>query len=285
MKYEINQKDALGCAIGAANSIAKAYEQKVFLLQQQNAELSAQLAEAIRCCNLRNDELKESDEHLEAVRGELGVANNARIEWRKTFDLMHQRAMKAERQLESAQSKLAELERQEPIGSVTIQRWRGIDSMINTDFVCADKMPDGTYDCYAKPSAPAQLNENREPEAGQEPIKISAAVKKFLRDSINEATQCDESDIDYEFAECLAQFLKPLYVEPVTANKAEVHEFALECAKSYKQHYSKWESAKDSESKIYHEGCLRVAHHLFEVTTHLHGYCNINSIPPLKDGE
>lgn len=73
---------------------------------------------------------------------------------------------------------------------------------------------------------------------------------------------------------------------PVTTNKVEVQEFALECAKSYKDHYSKWESAKTGDSKIYHEGCLRVAHHLFEVTTHLHGHTNIDNVPlpPLKDG-
>lgn len=54
----------------------------------------------------------------------------------------------------AAESKLAEIEKQEPIGDVTIQRWRGIDTMINTDFHSANNLPDGTYQCYALPVQP-----------------------------------------------------------------------------------------------------------------------------------
>lgn len=60
--------------------------------------------------------------------------------------------------LDNISSMRAEIEaarKQEPIGSVTVQRWRGIDSMINTDFDAVQNLPDGTYQCYASP-VPAQ---------------------------------------------------------------------------------------------------------------------------------
>lgn len=61
----------------------------------------------------------------------------------------------------------------------------------------------------------AQLRAQTDEANGQEPIKLSADVKKYIRDSINEATQCETDDQHYEFANGLAQFLKPLYAAPI----------------------------------------------------------------------
>lgn len=40
------------------------------------------------------------------------------------------------------------------VGTLNIQRWRGVDSMINTDFDYAGDLPDGTYPIFAASTTP-----------------------------------------------------------------------------------------------------------------------------------
>jgi hypothetical protein len=65
-----------------------------------------------------------------------------------------------------------------------------------------------------------------------------------------------------------------VYAHQAVALQDGIVEMAKASANSYKQHYALWEKARDAgdaDGKLYHEGCLRVALHLFESTYHLHG--------------
>ncbi|WP_156125638.1 hypothetical protein [Paraburkholderia kururiensis] len=62
--------------------------------------------------------------------------------------------------LTSQQSRIAELEDEvkalrtaEHVGILTIRRFRGSDSMVNTDFDYYGNLPDGSYQCYVAPPA------------------------------------------------------------------------------------------------------------------------------------
>jgi hypothetical protein len=66
-----------------------------------------------------------------------------------------------------------------------------------------------------------------------------------------------------------------VYAHQAGALQDSIVEMARAAANSYKQHYGLWEKARDAgdaDGKLYHEGCLRVALHLFESTYHLHGF-------------
>lgn len=55
----------------------------------------------------------------------------------------------------------------------------------------------------------------------QEPVTLSDDVREYLQEGINSVTQCEDSDIDYDFANELAKLLDPLYAAPVSEAKAQ----------------------------------------------------------------
>lgn len=110
---------------------------------------------------------------------------------------------------------IAELEaarKQEPIGSVTVQRWRGIDSMINTDFDAVQNLPDGTYQCYASPVPAQQLPDDaryiidpRLNEDGEYYIR-GKDINAILKGGENEQNQ-EENTIDAWYARMKGKYL------------------------------------------------------------------------------
>jgi len=63
-------------------------------------------------------------------------------------------------------------------------------------------------------SVNAALTQPAQPAEGGEAIVLSADVREYLQEGIDNATQCEEADVDYAFAEGLAQLLGPLYTAP-----------------------------------------------------------------------
>lgn len=62
----------------------------------------------------------------------------------------------------------------------------------------------------------AELSKLRAPVAEQKPIKLSDDVLHFLKEGVENATQCEESDVDQEFADQLLLLMHtPLYTEPL----------------------------------------------------------------------
>ncbi|EGH20992.1 hypothetical protein PSYMO_05595 [Pseudomonas amygdali pv. mori str. 301020] len=55
-----------------------------------------------------------------------------------------------------------------------------------------------------------------------EPIALSEDVREYLQEGIENATGCEDSDVDYDFAEELAMLLGPLYrhAQPARAKVA-----------------------------------------------------------------
>ncbi len=69
----------------------------------------------------------------------------------------------------------------------------------------ADRMIDQVF-----PSVAASA-----PVAGEQPIKLSDDVLHFLKEGVENATQCEEADVDQEFADQLLLLMyTPLYTEP-----------------------------------------------------------------------
>lgn len=86
-----------------------------------------------------------------------------RVSWEKYANDHYEDGVKTFEKLRATEAELEAARKQEPVGSVTVQRWRGIDSMINTDFDAVQNLPDGTYQCYASP-VPAQQAAEVTPE-------------------------------------------------------------------------------------------------------------------------
>lgn len=61
------------------------------------------------------------------------------------------------------------------------------------------------------------------------PIQLSEDVREYLREGIENSTGCEDSDVDYDFAEELAMLLGPIYrhAQPATAKVDERAEFEL----------------------------------------------------------
>lgn len=57
--------------------------------------------------------------------------------------------------------------------------------------------------------------ENTTAPSDAAPIQLSVDVLEYLREGINNATQCEDGDVDYEFARGLEQLLHPIYTAPV----------------------------------------------------------------------
>ncbi|MCI3945490.1 hypothetical protein K0038_02532 [Pseudomonas syringae] len=56
------------------------------------------------------------------------------------------------------------------------------------------------------------LNRNAQPADQQgEPIQLSEDVREYLQEGIENATGCEDSDVDYDFANELAVLLGPIY--------------------------------------------------------------------------
>lgn len=58
----------------------------------------------------------------------------------------------------------------------------------------------------------AELLANR--EAQSVPIKLSSEVRDFLQEALNDATKCENGDIDHEFASQIELLLNPIYTAP-----------------------------------------------------------------------
>ncbi|SSW64359.1 hypothetical protein AVE30378_01061 [Achromobacter veterisilvae] len=64
----------------------------------------------------------------------------------------------------------------------------------------------------------AVLSKLRAPVANSMPIRLSAEVLEYLKEGIESATGCEESDVDYDFANELARLMTgPLYTAPVAS--------------------------------------------------------------------
>ena len=81
---------------------------------------------------------------------------------------------------------------------------------------CSDNGTFGPFEAFLAGAeyARAQLQ-------GQKPVELSAAVREYLQDAINSATQCEDGDTDFKFADEIAVLLNPLYAAPVAAQPVQ----------------------------------------------------------------